>query len=400
MKILYDRSKKTFFHAEKSILTFAFGKNSFLLSSKEPTHSYQFDLQVNNESHSIPLIGIIASKEKKNKYKGNFELFRSIQDDVERSGGLCFVFSPEDVNSDSIDGIIYNSPLKKWVKCNFPTPNVIYNRVSSHLGEQNHSYKTLLTYIQEHTIPFFNPHFFHKWEIYELLSQNSELQPYLPYTERIKDEETFNSFLKKYKKVYVKHSLASQGKGIRLIEYDSKGEIVCKSIKKIEKYPSISRFLQSYNEWFKDREQQWIIQEAVNCKTIHDHRYDFRILVLHTGTNFRLIGIGVRMSQRQEVTTHVPSGGKIISLKEVINPSTKKEISKIVKNCGKELAKSFGYVGEFSIDLAPREEGGFVLFEINSKPMIFDEIDIETKRRQQLVQTFFALSNHNKKVDS
>jgi YheC/D like ATP-grasp len=191
----------------------------------------------------------------------------------------------------------------------------------------------------------------------------------------------------------VKHSLASQGKGIRLIEIDDNGRILCKSIKKMERFLNVSRLFQSYSEWFNSN--QWIIQEAVDCKTLHDHRYDFRILVLHTGEDFRLIGIGVRMSQRQEVTTHVPTGGKIISLKEVADVHTKKEISRIVQTCGEELAKSFGYVGEFSIDLAPREQGGFVLFEINSKPMSFDEEEIENKRRKQLVRTFLTLSAKN-----
>ncbi|TMU88208.1 hypothetical protein FGG79_08950 [Bacillus sp. BHET2] len=394
MNILYDRGKKTFFHGEDSITTFGFAKSSFLLSSKDPNEYYEFVISPKKKNiPSIPLIGIVSSKEGRNKYKGNFELFRAIQQDVEQAGGICFVFSPQDVFGDTIAGIIYNQPLNKWVKCLFPVPNVIYNRVPSRLAEQNHAYEKFLDFIQKHRIPFFNPHFFNKWEIHELLSKNQALQAYLPHTERITDEESFIHFLTTHKKMYVKHSLASQGKGIRLIEIDSSGRILCKSIKKIERFVNVSRLLQTYRDWFTSN--HWIVQEAIPCKTLHDHRYDFRILVLHTGEDFRLIGIGVRMSQRQEVTTHVPTGGKIISLKEVADTQTKKEISRIVQVCGGELAKSFGYVGEFSIDLAPREQEGFVLFEINSKPMSFDEEEIETNRRKQLVRTFFTLSAKN-----
>ncbi|WP_201715392.1 YheC/YheD family endospore coat-associated protein [Rossellomorea arthrocnemi] len=393
MNILYDRLKKTFFHEEESIKTFGFAKNSFLLSSKDSNQCYTFTVSTRENRPAIPLIGIVSSKEGRSKYRGNFELFRSIQLDVEQAGGICFVFSPQDVIGDSIGGIMYNHVLNKWVKCLFPVPNVIYNRVPSRHAEQNQSYERLLQFIKKHKIPFFNPHFFNKWEIYELLSKNEGLKIYLPQTELVTDEASFTRFLTTHQKVYVKHSLASQGKGIRLIEIDPNGGILCKSIKKMERFVSISRLHQTYREWFTDH--QWILQEAVPCKTLHDHRYDFRILVLHTGEDFRLIGIGVRMSQRQEVTTHVPTGGKIISLKEVADTKTKKEISRIVQTCGEELSKSFGYVGEFSIDLAPREQGGFVLFEINSKPMSFDEIDIEAKRRQQLVRTFLTLSAEN-----
>jgi glutathione synthase/RimK-type ligase-like ATP-grasp enzyme len=394
MNILYDRIKKTFFHEEESITTFGFAKNSFLLSSKDSNQCYTFTISTRKENlPAIPLIGIVSSKEGRSKYKGNFELFRSIQQDVEQAGGICFVFSPQDVMGDSIGGIVYNHALHKWVRCLFPVPNVIYNRVPSRHAEQNQSYGKLLHFIKKNKIPFFNPHFFNKWEIYELLSKNEGLKTYLPHTELVTDEDSFTRFMTTHRKVYVKHSLASQGKGIRLIEIDPRGGVLCKSIKKMERFVSISRLYQTYSEWFTGN--QWIMQESIPCKTFHDHRYDFRVLVLHTGEDFRLIGIGVRMSQRQEVTTHVPTGGKIISLKEVAGAETKKEISRIVQTCGEELAKSFGYVGEFSIDLAPREQGGFVLFEINSKPMSFDEIDIETKRRKQLVRTFLTLSAKN-----
>ncbi|MCA1061921.1 YheC/YheD family protein [Rossellomorea sp. AcN35-11] len=395
MIILYDRFKKTFFHEEKSITTFGFAKDSFLLSSKHQKDCYRFTIHSRKQNiPAIPLIGIVASKEKSNRYKGNFEWFRSIQQDVEEAGGMCFVFSPQDVFGETISGIIYNQPLNKWVKCLFPVPNVIYNRVPSRQAEEDQSYEKLLHFIDRHKIPFFNPHFFNKWNVYEVLSESNVLKPYLPHTERVTNEEAFSQFLNSHKKVYVKHSLASQGKGIRLIEIDPKGRVLCKSIKKIERFLNVSRLFQSYSEWFKSDE--WIMQESIPCKTLYDHRYDFRILVLHTGVDFQLIGIGVRMSQRQEVTTHVPAGGRIISLKDVAEAQTKKEISSIVQACGKELAKSFGYVGEFSIDLAPREQGGLVLFEINSKPMTFDEEEIETKRRKQLVRTFLTLSAINK----
>ncbi|MFI8686866.1 YheC/YheD family protein [Rossellomorea sp. NPDC077527] len=393
MNILYDRTKRTFFHSEETITTFGFAKNSFLLSTKDTNQSYLFDVSTGKNSKAIPLIGIVSSKEGRSKYKGNFELFRSIQQDVEKSGGICFVFSPQDVFGDTIWGIVYNQTLHKWVRCLFPVPNVIYNRVPSRNAEQNQSYEKLLAFIKKHNISFFNPHFFNKWEIYELLSKNAELKSYLPRTELVTDEDSLTRFLSTHKKIYVKPSLSSQGKGIRLIDKDPNGGIMCRSVKKIERFASLSRLQQTYQEWFSGG--QWIMQEAVPCKSLHDHRFDFRILVLHTGEDFRLIGIGVRMSQRQEVTTHVPAGGKVISLKEAADAEIKKEISKIVQACGEELAKSFGYVGEFSIDLAPREQGGLVLFEINSKPMSFDEVEIETKRRIQLVRTFLTLSSQN-----
>ncbi|MGR3763411.1 YheC/YheD family endospore coat-associated protein [Rossellomorea sp. NS-SX7] len=392
MNIIYDLSKKIFFHREESLTACPFAKDSFLLSSRETEDTYTFTLKSNKNILSVPLVGIVTSKDQ-SKYRGNFELFRSIQQEFEENGGMCFVFSPDDASDHSINGIIFNSSVNKWVKCVFPIPNVIYNRIPSREAEQHWDYNKFKQFIKTFNIPYFNPHFFNKWEVHQILSQCAELKDYLPPTSLVENEENFTSFLEQHKKIYVKPTFASQGRGIRLIEIDENGIIISKSIKKIEKYTSLSRFLYSYHGWFHP-EQNLIMQKAIPCKTLRDHRYDYRILVLHTGEDFKLMGIGVRISQRQEVTTHVPAGGKIISIEEVATPQTKKEILTLVKACGKELERAFGYVGEFSVDLAPREQGGFVLFEVNSKPMTFDEEDIETKRRRQLVRTFLTLSAH------
>ncbi|WP_175988194.1 YheC/YheD family protein [Bacillus sp. Marseille-Q1617] len=392
MNIYYDLSRKIFFHGEESLTAVPFAKDSFLLSSKGTEDAYTFKVQSDKKILSIPLVGIVAGKDQ-NKYKGNFELFRSIQQEFEEQGGICFVFSPEDAAGHSINGIIFNEEVNKWVKCVFPLPNVIYNRIPSREAEQQGDYIKLKEFIKTYNIPYFNPHFFNKWEVHQILSQCGQVRDYLPPTSLVENEESFTVFLEQHKRIYVKPSFASQGRGIRLVELEENGSIICKSIKKIEKYTSLSRFLYSYHEWFHS-EQNLIMQKAIPCKTLHDHRFDYRILVLHTGEEFKLMGIGVRISQRQEVTTHVPAGGKIISIQEVATPQTKKEILTIVKTCGRELERAFGYVGEFSVDLAPREEGGFVLFEVNSKPMTFDEEDIETKRRRQLVRTFLRLSVH------
>ncbi|MCA1056497.1 YheC/YheD family protein [Rossellomorea aquimaris] len=371
-----------------------FARESFLLSSKQPDDAYTFDIHTGENAISIPLIGIIASKEGA-IYKGNFELFRSIQLDVASRGGMCFVFSPEDVAGKTIHGITYNEAINKWVKCLFPLPNVIYNRIPSREAEQHQDYINLKKIMKHYDIPYFNPHFFNKWEVHQILSQCKSLQGYLPPTSMVKDEKSFIEFLDRHKKIYVKPSFASQGRGIRLIEIDQNGIIICKSIKKIEKYTSLSRFLSSYQDWFQPGRDS-IMQKAIACKTLRDHRYDYRVLVVHTGVDFKLMGIGVRISQRQEVTTHVPAGGKILSFKDVATPHIQKELRAIAKICGSELERAFGYVGEFSIDLAPREEGGYVLFEVNSKPMMFDEEEIESKRRLQLVQTFITLARQHK----
>jgi glutathione synthase/RimK-type ligase-like ATP-grasp enzyme len=390
MKLQYDAKKRIFYHSEGTESVISFGKDSFLLNKQDQLSHYSFVIK---NCNSIPLIGILASRKEKNKYKGNFSLFRSIQEDLQNNGAAAFVFCPDDILDDGIAGIIYHEQTKKWVKCHFPIPNVIYNRVPARQDELSQEYKKLLQFIKHHNIIFFNPHFFNKWEVYSVLSANPSLKNLLPKTELINETDRFIDFLKANKVIYVKPVSSSQGKGIKVIELCSDGTITGKSIKKIEKFSSIGRFIQAYSLWFIQNDR--IMQEAIQCETYNGHRFDYRILVQHNGQEFIVTGIGVRVSGRQDVTTHVPAGGKIIPLKEVASRSIKNQLKEIANWCGSELAKAYGYIGEFSIDLAPKRTGGLILFEVNSKPMSFDEEDIERKRRKELINTFLVLSKRN-----
>ncbi|MCC5399972.1 hypothetical protein LMQ13_13720, partial [Staphylococcus aureus] len=61
--------------------------------------------------------------------------------------------------------------------------------------------------------------------------------------------------------------------------------------------------------------------------------------------------------------------------------------------CGEVLTKKYGFIGEFSIDACVDKEGNYYLFEVNAKPMLFDEVEIEEKRCQQLVKLFYTQTN-------
>ncbi|MEW4326432.1 YheC/YheD family protein [Rossellomorea marisflavi] len=390
MRILYDRRRRIFCHDERSISTYAFGLDSFLLQSKKSGDSYAFPIG-SPKGGVIPLIGILADKDRANRYRGNFELFKTLQEIIQDAGAMCFVFSPGDIECNTVSGIAFSDTLDRWVTCHFPLPNVIYNRVPTPAGEQNEAFLNVTSWSKDHKIPFFNPHFFNKWEIYQILREREELRPHLPATEQIRNSVHLKEFLTEHKQIYIKHSLSSKGKGIRKVEVHEDGRVICRSIKKIEHFSSAERLAHAYPEWF--REKDWIVQEAIQCRSLNGHRYDYRVLVLSSEEGFSVTGIGVRMSHRQEVTTHVPSGGTIISLDDVAKEDTKLMLASIMKICGETLTESLGFIGEFSADIAPRKEEGFVLFEINSKPMIFDELDIETTRRKKLVDTFFSLAS-------
>ncbi|MBR8645638.1 hypothetical protein KEH51_21385 [[Brevibacterium] frigoritolerans] len=46
----------------------------------------------------------------------------------------------------------------------------------------------------------------------------------------------------------------------------------------------------------------------------------------------------------------------------------------------RDTFKKIGFLGEFSIDIGEDESGSLFIYEVNSKPMQFDEEEIETNR--------------------
>ncbi len=57
---------------------------------------------------------------------------------------------------------------------------------------------------QDYCIPWFNPGFFNKWEVHQLLTKDESIKPLLPNTEAFQHFEQVERFLGTYKSVYMK----------------------------------------------------------------------------------------------------------------------------------------------------------------------------------------------------
>ncbi|WP_421384049.1 YheC/YheD family protein [Bacillus salacetis] len=397
MKIYYQPQKKIFFHSDPSVSSLLFGKNSYVLHREDEPYKYGFDVSVKNNICG-PVIGILAAKEK-GSYQGNFPLFQDLQRVIQSRGGISFVFSLSDIGRERIEGLCFHEERNMWVSCSFPIPHFIYNRIPSPALEKTEEFSAFLQWAKEKNITFFNPHFFNKWEVYQCLAENNGLIPHLPQTKLLQDKDELREDLTSRQKIYIKPVLSSKGKGIRLLELCSDGQIICKSTKKIEKFKRYDRLVMKYPEWFESEE--YIYQEAIQCRKLNNHRYDLRVLVHFTGSKFEISGIGIRMSERQEVTTHVPQGGKILPFHHIESKGLVEKIEVIAAECGKQLLATYGLIGEFSMDLGIQEDNGeLVVFEINSKPMKFDEYEIEAKRLDRLADSFFHFSRAARKLST
>ena len=84
-------------------------------------------------------------------------------------------------------------------------------------------------------------------------------------------------------------------------------------------------------------------------------------------------------------------GGKIYPYHQSQTKEVDGQLTEIAQTCGTVLSKQLGFIGEFSIDLGENEAGELFIYEVNSKPMQFDEVDIEKNRLFHLKKLFIEL---------
>jgi hypothetical protein len=339
------------------------------------------------------LVGILAASSPTNQlFIGNVYLFKQIQLQLLKRNGFSFVFTPQDVHKKEINGVYYDPIKNRWLKTLFPLPHIIYNRYP--FREDEYNIQRLLKKMESFQIPYFNRSFFNKWTIYKQLSTNRTLKPFIPISSFIETEKDVFSFLNKFHRAYLKPVSCSQGKGILKITQNSS---------------------QTYNLYTKNRsfenvlkEELWnkmqllmintpyFIQEEIQSDDVNGMKYDLRILVHLNQTTYEPTGIGVRAIEKNYITTHVPNGGQILPFQLVESRIQHDQVDLICNEIGHTLTYHHGVIGEFSLDVAVSKNGKLYVFEVNSKPMKFDEKKIFQKGLSRLTNLFYQLGYQEK----
>lgn len=277
-----------------------------------------------------------------------------------------------------------------WIMVELPFPDLIYNRIPFRKAEQDPHIQKFFSILKEKNITYFNPTFINKMELYFLLKNHSSLKTNLPDTILANNERDLLNFLIKHKCVYLKPSQASKGKGIFRVHLNDNLEVKLEGLKISETYPSFQDFWEEWEKILKDK--SYLAQKEIKSAVYEDKRYDFRILAHAANDGYMVTGVGIRQSQQQEITTHIPNGGKLLPYQLFQTEKHDYFFQTIVSQIGKALTEHFDYFGEFSIDAGIDKSGHYYIYEVNSKPMSFDETEIEEKRIDQLCRLFFQLT--------
>ncbi|MCM3586041.1 YheC/YheD family protein [Mesobacillus maritimus] len=389
MKISYDHWHQLWYPTDTTE-RLSFGANQIPLPSFTGKTLFSIDLK-NVNGNLGPLIGIMASLSKNGAILGNIPLFKSVQREAISKGGICIVFAPEEIKNNQISGFLYLPEQDAWYQVVSPLPHVVYNRVPLRKTEESPSFDQARRLFEEWNIPFFNPFFIDKAKLYELVKEDSILEPLMPKSILISEETVLAEFLRKHQGVYLKPSLSSRGKGIFLLHTQKDGSIALMDHKQKNFYPSFNAFWKETHALL--RKKRYIAQVEISPAQLDGKRFDFRIHAHDSPEGYKVTGVGVRQSHRQSLTTHVPNGGVLVPYERVRTEQHDLFFSKLVKRIGALLTKKLGYFGEFSIDAGLTQSGEYVLFEVNSKPMAFDEQKIEKERIQRIVELLFYKAN-------
>ncbi|WP_449539284.1 YheC/YheD family endospore coat-associated protein [Ferdinandcohnia sp. Marseille-Q9671] len=382
--LYYHIKKQEWFQCEEpNGLTFGKTKDTVSYVGSKPKQSLPFLVKRLGDTAG-PLVGILIGSSDENSYIGNLPVLRNLLLSIQKHGALGVLLTPDSLKENQMEALTFYKPLQKWIKLRTPLPNAIYNRIPYRTMEKSQKFKEIVSYFKANKIPFFNPSFFSKWDTFQILQSNDYVRNFLPETILLKQKQDLEQMLKKHRELYIKSSVGHKGIGLYRIKYNQKG-VVVETIHGKQSYASLSSFWNVNNKVFSNEE--FLLQRSVEADTFKEKRYDLRILCHYGDKGHFISGIGVRLAGTNGFTTHVPNGGTILPYHALRSRFNEDTLQQLCFEIGKELMRQTGeFIGEFSIDLGRSVDGAIFIYEINSKPMIFDETHIKKKGLENLTK--------------
>jgi hypothetical protein len=344
-----------------------------------------------------PFVGILTVAGKP-LFRGVKSNFIDIIQTGQRMGAFIYVMPIENIDWDSLTvvGYLFDQHKRKWLKEHLPLPHVIYNRIPNRSFEKKPHVKMALERLSSlEGVCLYNPHFFNKHQLFTVLQKNEEILPYIPKTIPLLGKEVLYEMIASYPLLYLKPSNGMAGKGIfRLqkrqgeysLRYHAGTDTIAKSFKtKKELWGFLSPRLK----------KGYLIQQGIHLATYEGKLFDIRLLAQKNGKGYwGVTGMGIRLAGTGKITTHVPQGGSIQSLRSILPivfpQYSGKELTTSIRHAALWIAhaleKEWTTLGEVSMDIGIDKEGKIWLIEANAKPGKFDEPHIRKLSLQRIVE--------------
>jgi len=305
-------------------------------------------------------------------------------------GALPFVFGEQHINWEhgTIEGYFFHQ--HSWETVDVPFPNVIYDRLPNRRSEGNPKLIMVRDRLQkEYLIPWYNPGFFNKLDIYERLQQDTSVTSYLPETFPFISFSIIETMLSKYGHIFIKPKNGSLGLGVHQIIYDKlTDDYYCRyqdreGTNRLRKFSTIEKL---FNSVFANQPlENMIVQQGIHLLRNEQRSIDFRV---HTNKDefgkWHMTAIAAKIAGPGSVTTHTRSGGEIKTLEEIFSKEECNLYTEKLSTAALMFSSALdqvieGIIGEIGFDLGIDRNGEVWLFEANSKPgrSIFSHPELE-----------------------
>jgi len=291
-----------------------------------------------------------------------------------------FAFSPRDVNW-SQETVTGTFPKREggWFRKTVPLPDVVYNRLPSRKAEKLASMNAFKQRFVKRGIPLFNWAFFEKWDIYNLL-EGTEAFKHVPESHLNPSSAKIKEMLDPHKFIYLKPTGGSLGIGIYRLTYNPKrgyyvrfrrgGKNVLLRFSKFE--PLMSLLNRS-----SGRLNHYVAQQGIRLIELDNCPIDFRFhLTKNMNNQWVVAGIGAKKAGKGSVTTHVRTGGQLMTPDHVLKQmfgSRADQVLASAKETAIKLAEAIERkdqhtLGELGFDIGIDQNERIWMFEANSKP--------------------------------
>ncbi|WP_226676918.1 YheC/YheD family protein [Rossellomorea aquimaris] len=329
-----------------------------------------------------------------------FQKLLSVQSSL---GVIPFVFGEKHIDWENglVKGFFHFG--EGWEIEEIPFPNVIYDRLPNRRSEKRKTYQNLKERLQrEYGIPWYNPGFFNKLDLFERLENDQTVHNFLPETLSFQTLDDIERMLSDYHHIYLKPKNGSLGNGIHKITYSrSSEEYYCRfrdqdHKNRLLKFDSLERLS---NTVFKNRNlDNFIVQQGISLLKENGRPIDFRV---HTNKdeegNWQVSAMAGKVAGSGSVTTHANNGGVVKVLTELFPDERERQIIEgglidaalLLSHAIEENLE--GYIGEIGFDFGVDDNHHIWMFEANSKPgrSIFSHPEL---KRHDLLTRKLALS--------
>ena len=331
--------------------------------------------------HLGPLVGIFSSGFTPFQIRPIGDrsfLFSKILSSQTAAGVVPFLFGEGHIDWEHglIEGYFFSG--KGWETAQVPLPNVVYDRLPNRRSEKTkHSRGVKEKLEREYLIPWYNPGFFNKLEIFEKLYNVPEVEQYLPETESFHSFHQLEKMLSDYGQVFVKPQNGSLGLGVHQIIYDKKENVYyCRyrdQENRLQKFQTIESLAKKV--FAKRPLERMLVQQGIYLIKHEQRPIDFRV---HVNKDERgewvVSAIAAKIAGSGSPTTHLNNGGEVKTLEEIFPDQQDQVVNKeALERAAILLAHALekqmtGIIGEIGFDFGIDPSGKVWLFEANSKP--------------------------------